>query len=253
MSEGTPPPNEDQQRQMIRVQLPDRKPIVTISILIITAMVFIAQYLLQITTGYDILFLYLGKINDFIMQGQLWRLITPALVHGGIFHFILNMYALFVIGNRLERFYKPGRFLLLYVLSAFAGNVLSFVLSSVPSLGASTAVFGVLAAEGVFIFQNRKLFGEARTRQAITNLAMILIINLGYGFLPGSKIDNMGHIGGLLGGFFFAWKAGPVLKLEGNPPFFTVVDSRQKSDILAASLVVFVGFIVIALIPFLKT
>jgi membrane associated rhomboid family serine protease len=90
--------------------------------MVITAGVFAVQYLLQVTTGFDILFLYAGKINMFIMQGQVWRLLTPALLHGGILHLALNMYALFIIGSRLERFYGPGRFLLLYVFIGFFGE-----------------------------------------------------------------------------------------------------------------------------------
>ena len=253
MNGETPPQGEEQQRQAVRVQLPDRKPIVTIILIVITSVIFIVQYLVQMSTGYDLLFFFGGKINEFIMQGEVWRLLTPVLLHGGILHLVLNMYALFMIGNRLERFYGPGRFLLMYVLSAFAGNVLSFVLTPAPSLGASTAIFGIFAAEGMFIFQNRTLFGPTRTRQAITNLVMILLINLTYGFLGRSLIDNMGHIGGFLGGVFFAWKAGPTLKLTGAPPFLSISDSRRRSDIVIASLVVFIGFTIIALIPFLKT
>jgi rhomboid protease GluP len=105
----------------------------------------------------------------------------------------------------------------------------------------------------MFIFQNRKLFGQLRTRQAIINLGVILMINLAYGFMPATNIDNMGHIGGLLGGIFFAWKAGPLFKLTGEPPFFTVSDGRKKGDILVASLVVMIGFTIIALIPFLTS
>jgi len=253
MSDGLPPPAVEPQREPVRVQMPDRKPVATITLVIITVVFFALQYLLEMLTGSDLLFFYMGKINTFIMAGQVWRFLTPALLHGSVLHVALNMYALYIIGNRLERFYGPGRFLLLYILSAFSGNVLSFVLTPNPSLGASTAIFGIFAAEGMFIFQNRKLFGPMRTRQAITNLGVVLMINLVYGFAPGTNIDNMGHIGGLLGGSFFAWKAGPVLKLVGTPPFLSVSDGRQKNEVLIASLVVLVGFIIIALIPIITT
>lgn len=250
MSNGTPPSAPDNPREPIRVQMPERKPVVTITVIIVTAVFFILQYTAQIIFGRDLLFIYGGKINSLIMMGQVWRLLTPALLHGSILHIALNMYALYIIGSRLERFYGPGRFLLLYVLSAFSGNVLSFVLTPAPSLGASTAIFGLFAAEGMFIYQNRKLFGQLRTRQAIINLFVILMINLAFGFMPETNIDNMGHIGGLLGGIFFAWKAGPDLKLTGQPPFFSVIDGRKKADILIACLVVLLGFTIIALIPF---
>ena len=250
MSNGFPPTGVEPERQPVRVQMPQRKPVATLILVVVTVLFFVLQYGLQIITGRDILFIYGGKINQLIMLGQVWRFLTPALLHGSILHVALNMYALYIIGGRLERFYGPGRFLLLYVLSAFSGNILSFVLTPSPSLGASTAIFGLFAAEGMFIFQNRKLFGQLRTRQAIINLGVILMINLAYGFMPATNIDNMGHIGGLLGGIFFAWKAGPLLKLTGEPPFFKVSDERKKGDILVASLVVVIGFTIIALIPF---
>ncbi len=252
MNEQPRRPGDEQPRERVHIKTPDRKPFVTYALIVITVIVFIFQYLLRAVTGTDILFIYGGKINELIMLGQFWRLLTPALLHGSILHIALNMYALYILGRRLEQFYGHGRFLLLYVLAAYAGNVLSFVLTPAPSLGASTAVFGLLAAEGMFIYQNRKLFGQHRTQQGIINLVIILMINLVFGFSPGTAIDNMGHIGGLIGGIFFAWKAGPVLKLMGQPPFLSLSDTREQRDIILACLVVVLGFAIIALIPFFQ-
>ena len=250
MNDSAPTPENEPQQEVYRVKIPQRKPLVTYILIGFSTLIFVLQYYVETTTGSDLLFFYGGKINELIMTGQVWRLFTPMLLHGSILHLALNMYALYIIGRRLERYYGPGRFLLLYVLSGFAGNVLSFVLTKATSLGASTAIFGLLAAEGVFIFQNRKLFGPTRTRQAIFNLAVILMINLTYGFMPGRNIDNMGHIGGFLGGIFFAWKGGPLLRLGGQPPFFDVVDVRKKGEVWVASVVVIIGFTIMALIPF---
>jgi len=217
---------------------------------VITVGVFFLQFIAETLTGSDLLFIYGGKINAFIKMGQVWRLVTPLFLHGSILHIAFNMYALFVIGRRMERFYGHWRLLLVYLIAGFAGNVLSYVLTPAPSLGASTAIFGLLGAEGMFILQNRKIFGPVRTRQEITYFVMILMINLVYGFMPGTNIDNMGHIGGIIGGFFFAWKGGPILAVSGQTPFFDMVDVRKKKDVLIASLVVFLGFVIIAVIPF---
>ncbi len=238
-------------RQPVRVKLPNHQPIVTYVLIGLSVLAYILQFFIQSSTGTDWLFVFGGKINPLIMQGQVWRLITPILLHGSIMHIAFNMYALYVIGSRLEKYYGHGRFLLLYLLSGFAGNVLSFVLTANPSLGASTAVFGLLTAEGIFIFQNRELFGAMRTRQSILNLAVIFMINLAYGFSPGTNIDNMGHIGGAIGGIFFAWKAGPLLKVSGKPPFLDMIDVRRRGEVVTASVVVAIGFTVIALIPFI--
>ena len=60
----------------------------------------------------------------------------------------------------------------------------------------------------------------------------------------------MGHIGGFLGGIFFAWMGGPLLRISGQPPFFDIVDVRKGREIVLASLAVLIGFIIIASIPF---
>jgi len=245
------PQGTSEPRQPVRVKLPDRKPVVSYVLIGVTVVSFILQFLIETNTGTDWLYVIGGKINLLIMQGQVWRLITPIFLHGSILHIAFNMYALYVLGRRLEMYYGHGRFLLLYLLSGFAGNVLSFVLTPNPSLGASTAVFGLLSAEGMFIYQNRKLFGPVRTRQSILNLAVIFVINLAYGFMPTTNIDNMGHVGGAIGGIFFAWKAGPLLKITGQPPFLDVEDVRRRGEVLTASVVVLLGFTVIALIPFI--
>lgn len=245
-----PPTDPELSSVPTRVKMPDRKIIMTYVLVGVTVFFFALQYLVQSVTGVDLLFVYGGKINAAIIEGQVWRLITPALLHSSILHVALNMYALYIIGRRLEVFYGPWKLLLLYTLSAFAGNVLSFVLTPSPSLGASTAIFGLFAAEGVFIYQNRKLFGQIRTRQMISNLVVVLMINLVYGFMGSRNIDNMGHIGGLLGGIFFAWQGGPVLQIAGQAPFLEIVDNRKRRETVIAAVVVIIGFTIIALIPF---
>jgi len=246
-----PQPENEIPVSPVRVKLPRNQNLVTFILIGITGVAFLLQYLSEAITGMDLLFAYGGKINQFILRGQVWRLITPVFLHGSFLHIALNMYALFIIGRRMERFYGHKRLLLLYLLSGFAGNTLSFVLTPAPSLGASTAVFGLLAAEGMFIVQNRKLFGPERTRQAVMNYAVILLINLVYGFMPSTNIDTMGHVGGFIGGLFFAWKAGPILNVGGQPPFFDMVDIRKKNEVYLAALVVLIGFTIIAAIPFI--
>jgi rhomboid protease GluP len=151
------------------------------------------------------------------------------------------MYALFSFGTSLERHFGHGRFLLLYVLGAFAGNVASFIMTDANSLGASTAIFGLLAAEGVFLYQNRKLFA-GQFRSAIGNIIFIAAINLFViGSLPG--IDNWGHIGGLLGGLVFAWFAGPVWDVESDlVGGLRLVDHRSSNEVLIGAVIVAVVF-----------
>lgn len=225
----SPPP------QAVRVSLPQSAPYVTFAIIGITILVYILQNLPVGNTLVD----YLIKDNGSISRGQLWRLITPALLHGPLMHIAFNMYALLSFGTELERHFGHGRFFLLYLLGAFAGNVASFLLTPVPSLGASTAIFGLLGAEAVFLIQNRKVFA-GQFRRAIGNIIFIAAINLFIiGSLPG--IDNWGHIGGLLGGLLFTSFAGPLWEFEGVYPAYHLVDKRPARDvIIGAAMVVLV-------------
>jgi len=193
--------------------------------------------------GADILEVW-GALNGKAVQnGQVWRLITPVLLHDTSFflHILFNMYALYSLGIGIERTFGPRRFLLLYLLGGFAGNVISFLHlgDNAYSVGASTAIFGLIGAEAMFLIQNRKLFAD-RFRGAIGNVIFVIAINL---FVIGSLpfIDNWGHIGGLVGGLMFTSFAGPLWNVEASQFGYSLVDKRPAREIIiGAAVVVFI-------------
>src|SRR5688572_6797995 len=131
--------------QMVRVPMPSLAPTVTHAILGITIATYILQLLSVAVFGYavyqiDWLEIYGARFNDAIQAGEWWRFITPAFLHGSPAHIFFNMYALFSIGPLLERHFGHGRFLALYFLAAFSGNVFSFLFAAENgfSVGAST-------------------------------------------------------------------------------------------------------------------
>ena len=210
------------------------KPVATYVLVVITVLIYLMQMATQTLLGTDIPAILGMKVNEYIIQGQLWRLLTPMFLHGSLLHIGFNMYALVVIGSGLERRFGHWRFLLLYLVGSLAGNVFSFLFSPNPSLGASTAIFGLLGAEMVFFYQNRELFGKG-ARRALQNVITVAAINFVIGLSPG--IDNWGHLGGLLGGLIFTWFGGPRLSLEPGYLGLNVVDQRGLSDqILGAGL-----------------
>jgi len=247
---STPQPAPPQ--QPVRVALPQSAPYVTYAIIGVTVTFYILQMVSVAVLGYpttygniDWLELFGARINEFIRAGQVWRLLTPALLHGSVPHIFFNMYALFSLGTSLERYFGRGRFFALYVLGSFAGNVASFLFTDGYSVGASTAIFGLIGAEGIFLYQNRKLFAD-RFRSAIGNVIFIAAINLFViGSLPG--IDNWGHIGGLIGGLMFTWFAGPVWAVESNLFGYSLVDKRPSRDVLVGVAVVVFIFGALAL------
>jgi rhomboid protease GluP len=105
----------------------------------------------------------------------------------------------------------------------------------------------LIAAQGVYVYKNRRLLGSS-ARPILTNIAMVIIINLLIGLSPG--IDNWGHLGGLLGGLFFAWFAGPSFEMSEDL-FGQNVVVRQKSQpelILFSALLIPVIIVVFRLV-----
>jgi rhomboid protease GluP len=252
MNQNPPPeqqypqiPRQPQQQQ-VQIAVPKVKPRVTYAILGVTLFVYLLQLAGAYLLGGDLVAALGMKANSLIRAGQIWRLITPVFLHDsslpyGLLHIGFNMYALFLYGRGLESRFGHWRFTLLYFLAAYAGNVLSFLMTPGPSLGASTAVFGLLAAEGMFILQNRQLFGP-RANGALFNILYIAGINLFIGFST-SGVDNFGHIGGILGGLLFTWFGGPRWKLDGFTPSVRLVDEREGHGAMAGAIAVLLFFI----------
>ncbi len=207
-------------------------PFVTYTILGLSIIVYLLQIGSEYAVGYDLPAALGLKVNELIAAGQLWRLITPILLHGSIVHIGFNMYALYLFGPRLENNFGHWRFLVLYLISGFAGNVFSMMFTQAPSLGSSTAIFGLLGAHGIYVYQNRAFFGESITRASLGRIIQVAAINLLIGLSPG--IDNWGHVGGLIGGTVFTWFGGPLLGVSGIHPNQSITDQRENSEILQA-------------------
>jgi len=195
---------------------------------------FILQNISKSLFGDDLLLRYGAKINQFILNGQIWRFLTAAFLHGSIVHLSFNMYALYIIGPSLERKYGSTSFILLFFIGAIFGNIFSFLCSSYVSLGSSTAIFGLIAAQGVYIYKNRHLLGSA-AKPLLTNVLFVIAVNLLLGLSPG--IDNWGHMGGLAGGFLYAWFAGPSFGVSENLFGENVIIRENKKIFLVTALI----------------
>ena len=210
---------EERARQEgITFRMLEGRPIVTYILIGFTACVYLAQALTKWKTGLDIPMAVGAKVNGYIIyRHQYWRLITPVFLHASITHILFNMYALFTLGPSLEKYYGHFDFLRFYFICGFTGNVLSFVAApQTVSVGASTALFGLIGAQAMFIYKNRRILRNYKT--ALRNIAFVLVINLAIGLNGG--IDNWGHLGGLLGGTLLAWMCGPEIGF--------VIDQNQK-------------------------
>ena len=246
---GEMPNEEKQQEQTITYRVIEGKPIVTWILIGITACFYLAQALSKWQTGSDLVMFYGAKISPFIAyRHEYWRLITPVFLHASIMHILFNMYALFTIGPSLEHYYGHLDFLRLYLICGFTGNVFSHVFApKTVSVGASTALFGLIGAQAIFIYKNRRIMRNYRA--ALRNIAFVLVVNLMIGLSGG--IDNWGHLGGLAGGTLLAWMCGPeiafILDRETQNPVMVNTVPRSRIEISCALVTAFFAAFAFAL------
>lgn len=180
-----------------------KKIVVTYILMAICVIMYVLSLFMGGTDAYT---LYkLGAISSgAVKAGEVWRLLVGTFLHGGLFHLLVNMYSLFIIGSQLENFLGKKNFLIVYLISAISGSLMSclFTLDAI-SIGASGAIFGLLGSFLYFGYHFRLFLGSVLRTQIIP----LILINLFIGFtIPG--IDNAAHVGGLIGGLLASMATG---------------------------------------------
>ena len=184
----------------------------TYSLIAITLVVFLGQFLSVEFFQFDWLLVLGVKSGPEILSGEIWRFITPMFLHLSLPHVLINMYSLYAIGPAVERFFGTTRFIAVYLLCGIAGVILSLAFSPYPSAGASGAIFGLLGSLGAFLYLHRDLFGRFG-RQQLRQIVFVALLNLGFG-LAVDGIDNWGHLGGLLAGIALTLFLGPHFEAD---------------------------------------
>lgn len=151
-----------------------------------------------------------AKVNSLIDKGQVWRLITCAFLHGGLIHIFFNMYALKILGPEIEYVYGKIKYLVIYLLSAIAASIFSYIFGPQSvSVGASGAIFGLFGAMLIFGIKHRKQMGKAY----MMNILQVIFVNVIIG-ISSSNIDNAAHFGGLIVGALIALLLGERRSLK---------------------------------------
>lgn len=150
-----------------------------------------------------------ANFRPLTLEGEWWRLLTNCFLHIGIFHLVMNMYALLYIGMLLEPLLGRTRFISAYLLTGITASIASLWWHDlIISAGASGAIFGMY---GVFLAMLTTNLIEKTTRKALlTSIAIFVGYNLIYGLKGG--IDNAAHIGGLIVGIIIGYAFIPSLK-----------------------------------------
>lgn len=143
-----------------------------------------------------------ANIRPATIDGDYWRLLTSCFIHIGIFHLLMNMYALIFVGALLEPYLGKFRFLSAYLLSGVVGSIASIYWHDLTlSAGASGAVFGM---HGVFLaLLTTNVIEKGARKSLFASIGIFVGYNLLYGLKGG--IDNAAHIGGLVSGIIIGY------------------------------------------------
>lgn len=212
-----------------------KKAVVTYSLIVINILIYIFIALVGkdfFEFDPNVLYKYGALVNSHQMVNSIdyLRIVSSIFLHGGLLHLVFNMYSLYVLGPQLESFFGKIKFTLIYLISGICGNLLSmmFLADTHVSVGASGAIFGLLGALVYFGYHYRVYLGGVIKSQIIPLIA----INLFIGYIS-SGINNIAHIGGLIGGVLISIALGVKYR-------------SQKSDMINGIVMstIFIGFLV---------
>ena len=189
--------------------------VVTYLLIVVNIMVFLVQ--ISDLTYYGYLINNYGLVPVNIMEGKnLFTLVTSMFLHADFIHIGLNMLFLLITGDACERAMGSSRFLVFYLACGVLSGLFHAYLnstSSTPTIGASGAIFGVLAAFAI-LFPFRwliTLFGFIPVPvPAIIFVFLTILVETAY--VASGVVENIAHeahLGGFLAGVFLVLLFGP--------------------------------------------
>lgn len=177
-------------------------------LVIFTSAVFLLTFLPAQIFGWSLPFTWLGlRPYDVTHHFYFWELVTYLFLHGGWFHIIFNLFALWMFGSDLERLWGPRQFLFFFFLTGIGAAVFDVLLQPnaiTTTIGNSGAVYGILMAYGL-LFPDRPIFLwlviPIKAKWFVLIMGLIeFVSSLGW---PGSGISHLAHLGGMLFGFLY--------------------------------------------------
>jgi membrane associated rhomboid family serine protease len=158
-------------------------------------------------------------LNKVLSIKLVWQLFTYQFLHGGVFHLVFNMLALWMFGSPLESDWGTRRFLRYYFICGVGAGLCDLALNLIvgghaPTIGASGAIYGVLLAFGVCYPEQTVLMNFLFPIKAKYMVMIYAAIAL-YGSMGiNSGVSNIAHLGGMAVGFLYLKSRLPRLQLR---------------------------------------
>lgn len=168
---------------------------------------FLIFFLQSISGQERILFQLFGIVpSNTFYKLMIWQPFTYLFFHGGIWHVFINMFVLWMFGSELERIWKKNFFLKYYFMTGIGSGIITVLLSlnsSIPVVGASGAVYGILLAYGL-MFPNRKVYLYFLIPLKVKYFVLFIgIIAFFSSFGSNDGISHLTHLSGMIIGLIY--------------------------------------------------
>ena len=190
----------------------------------------VALFLVDFFSRYVLRTYFALRPEDVATRFEIWQLATYMFLHGGIWHILWNMLALWMFGCELERLWGTRRFLRFYFfcgigagLCVVVGNYL-FGDPSLATVGSSGAIYGILLASAVLWPDRLILFSfliPIKMKYFVMIIGAIAFLN---SFNTNSPVSDIAHLGGMLFGYAFL----KMPRLRGFDPFGSLRESYRS-------------------------
>ncbi len=202
-------------------------PIVTTGLIVVNILVFLVEL-----NGGDALVQQWAFVPSRFAENPAaeWPTIFTAMfMHGGWLHLFGNMLYLYIFGDNVEESFGHAKFLIFYLVAGIAATFAQYALnesSSIPNLGASGAIAGVLGAY-ILLFPQARV--DVLVGRMITSMPALIVIGFwfvlqlfsGAGSIAQTNetaetggVAYMAHVGGFVAGLAIAL----LFKGRGGPP-----------------------------------
>jgi membrane associated rhomboid family serine protease len=178
------------------------------NLMIVMGIVFLLQEVVS-----RMMVVYLGLLPGLVWhEFYLWQLLTYMFLHGGFFHILFNLLALWMFGGELENLWGSRRFLFYFFFCGIGAGIITVLCTVIltpqyqfiPVIGASGAIYGILLAFG-WLFPNRLIY--VYFLFPIPAKYFVIIFGLIEFFSSiggaGGGVSHLTHLGGLFFGILY--------------------------------------------------
>ncbi len=198
-------------------------------LLIVNTAVFLLQWLAQGTSFARVFSPFALYPVQVVTRFYIWQLVTYMFLHGGIWHILFNMLALWMFGSEIEQTWGTRRFMRMYFFCGAGAGICVVILDYIfgdpasGTIGASGAIYGILLISAVLWPDRVILFSflfPIKMKYFVMIIGAIAFLN---SRTVNSGVSEVAHLGGMAFGYLFL----KLPKTRGFDPFGSLNDSYK--------------------------